>query len=539
MEPIIPSQPTQPPQGGDTIAPQPGAVSGASDVAQPQPQSVTSGMPGAQVTNDVAASVSTATTVATPGINEQLQQNQTPQSTQYGAPLGSGAVSSAPSAVGSMSAGLGGAATVPPSSKKKWLIPSIAGGALLVLLSTGYVFGMYLPNRPEAVFKSSMSRSGAAADKLIEYSQTLDKTGYTGAAMDGTLAVKSSALSFDATMQGKTDGTNSEMTVAANIAGEKMDVDLRMLDSATSDSPDLYLKVSGVKQILGSSGGSQLASLDGQWIAVDHTLLDTYKKQLESSAGASADLGVAPTAEQINDASAKVQAVNKMYLFTSDEAKSVVAYKSFVGKETVDGRSVNHYTTTANKTNLKAYIEALGKALDSSKLDTWSTAQNDGKHISELLDTKSIKDSVDDIGDNETFDMYVDAKTKLVQSVTFTDKTEGNSGTLTFAQNYTGGDTYPFSVRVKSADAADNMDITLGMSLNTKTNAVDMALKGDTGDINMDMKAKITPNKEKVTVQAPSGAKPVTQVMKQLGLDQSVLGAQTSVPSSLFDLNKL
>ncbi|MBL8121921.1 hypothetical protein JNM87_04195 [Candidatus Saccharibacteria bacterium] len=419
----------------------------------------------------------------------------------------------------------------------KWLLPVVGAAAVLALIAGGYVFGVYLPNRPEAVYKSSMSRSAEAADKLIEYVKTQAEAEATAAFMDGKLMVDSAGGSFDATMKGKSDAANSELNIAANVGGEKVNIDMRMVDVAISDSPDMYFKVSGVSQLLSSVGLSGVSSLDNQWIAVDHTLLDTYKKQLGTATGAGANLGTLPTSEQISDAATKVQAVNKEYLFTSDTAKAVVVYKSFAGKDTVDDQTVNHYIVTANKANLKAYIDALGSALDGSKLDDWVVEKNDGKHVSELLDVGSIKQSIDDLDENATFDMNVNTKTKLVQSVTFSDKTGDNAGTFTFAQNYTSGDEYPFSIRMKRD--SDNTDLTLGMKLNTKTNEVGMSLQGDVAENTVDMTATITPSKDKISITVPTGAKPATQVMKQLGLDQSVLGARTSIPSSLLNLNKL
>ena len=130
---------------------------------------------------------------------------------------------------------------------------------------------------------------------------------------------------------------------------------------------------------------------------------------------------------------------------------------------------------------------------------------------------------------DDTFDMYVDVKTKLVQSVMFT--SSDDKSTFTIAQNYTGGDVYPLEFTIDSGDSANKGKAMIGMSVNTKTNELtvkfDLDMTGTTAKMNL----KVTPSDKKVSITAPTGAKPVADVMKQLGLDQSVLGAQTLLPN--------
>jgi hypothetical protein len=428
--------------------------------------------------------------------------------------------------------------TAPPQvanggGKKKWIIPAVATAAVAAILGGGYVFGMYLPNRPETVFSKSLVQTGKAADKLVEYSSKQMQAKYVGSKIDGTLSVKSSGASIDATIKGESDAKNTALTLSADVAGQKMSIDLRMIDSAQSTSPDTYLKLAGVKSFLQQAGGAQLAALDGQWVAMDHTVVDSFKKQLETATGTQANLSETPTPEQINDAIAKVQAVNKAYLFTDDKDKAVLHYKDFVGKETVDGRVLNHYTVGYDKAHLEAYMDAVSKALDESKLNDWSKKQNSGKNLSDLISLKSAKEAVAKNKGTETFDVNVDTATKLIQSVTFTSQDKTTPGTLTIAQNYTSGDSYPFSLRVKTTGKENPSDMTLGLTANMKTNVLDLNLKGASGtnsDTTYTMVAHILPSNDKVTITAPTGAKPVTDVLKQLGVDPGVLGSSTTVP---------
>lgn len=414
--------------------------------------------------------------------------------------------------------------------KRKWLIPAVVAAVVILGAGAGYVFGFYLPNQPEAVFNKAMTQSGQAVDKLVEYTQSQTGAEYSGATMDGTMNFKSAQVSFDATMDGKSDGKNADLSLTANIVGQKVNLDLKAVDVSSSENPDLYLKVSGVQPYLDEAGLGALSSLDGQWISVDHTILDTYQKQLESAAGASAT--GTPTAEQVDDAIARVQVVNKEYLFTDNAEKAVVMFKSFVGTEQRNGRDTNHYTVSYDKEHLKAYVTALATALDESKLNEWVKEQNDGKNISELLRVKDFDKTAKNLKGDETFDVYVDKETKLVQSVVFTDTSEDNPGTLTIAQNYTGGDTYPFQLAADYSKAEDPGTMTLDLSANTKTNKLTMNLKLETTStdaMSLDMNVNITPTKDKVDISAPAGAKSINEVLQQLGLDESIFDDSAGV----------
>ncbi|MFZ1248784.1 MAG: hypothetical protein WAQ24_00505 [Candidatus Saccharimonadales bacterium] len=417
--------------------------------------------------------------------------------------------------------------------KKKWVLPAALGAGLVALLAGGYVFAVVLPNQPQTVFNKSLVQSGQAADKLVDYSKNYKSA--KSSLMDGTLTVKAGGMDVDATLKGEASAKDAQLTLDATLAGKKVTADFRMLSNTASTAPDLYIKVAGIKQYAPSTPTSPLVTLDGQWIGIDHTLLESYQKQMAASTGtsATASLQAVPTTEQANDAVAKVQKVNKEYLFTTDKSKAVVTYKSFVGKETKNARTVNHYKAGYNKTNLSAYVDAVGKALDTSSLNDWSKKQQNGKNLSELLNIDKLKSSINKNKGDETFDVFVDTKTKLMQSVTFTGKESSGKGTLTFAQNYTGGDSYPFELALDSAESK----VTLGLTTNTKTNAMQLKMNGvmssSGSDTNIDMLMNITPSDKEVAITVPTGAKPLTDVMKQLGVNpDTVLGASTSQPSA-------
>jgi hypothetical protein len=417
--------------------------------------------------------------------------------------------------------------------KRKWLIPGVAAAALLIaLLGGGYVLGMYLPNKPETVYKTSLQRTNKAAETFFSQDSQLYKK-EAAVTMDGTFKLQGASMSADGSFTGKTDMKNTVMTVDANAMGQKYRAEIRALATKQSTNPDIYLKLTGIKPTLEQLGMTQLVNLDGQWVAIDHTLLDTYYKQIEAATGTSSTGALSfselPTAEQVTDANKKMQAVNQKYLFSTDQNTAVMHYKSFVGKETVDGRTVNHYKVTYDKKNLKTYFNELGKAIDSSKLNDWAKTVT-GKNYSEAIGLQQLSSAVDKAKDNGEFDLRVDLQTKLVKSATFTQ----SNATMTVAQNYTGGDTYPFEIAIDSTDPNTPGKATIGFTMRDKMSKIDMKAKANFGGkdkTTFDMTGTFASTTDKPDVAMPTGAKQITEVMKQLGFDQSAIAPQPAAPT--------
>jgi hypothetical protein len=446
--------------------------------------------------------------------NEPVTENTPSAPVADAAPVASGSVEPAP--------------VVGTKPKKKWLIP-VAAGTLIALLAGGYVFGIYLPNRPENAYKIGMKLTGIATDRVINY--TKERKKYASSSIDATASVKQAGGSFDMAIKGESSETAGIATVDANITGQKINAELRVADAAQSENPDVYLKLTGVTPFLQQmSADPKLAQLDGKWIAIDHTIIDTYQKQIEAQSGAS--IKEMPTADQVNDAVAKVQQVNKDYLFTTNKDKAVLQYKEYVGKDTRNNRAAFHYKTGYDKAHLKEYVKAVGKALDSSKLNDWSKKQADGKNLSALFQLSSLEDTVEKTKGDETFDLYVDQGTKLIQSVVFTDK-KSDGGTFTIAQNYTGGDKYPFEISAKGS-GSNKIAMVLGATVDTKTDKVNFSAKLDSdASMSFSMSGTMTPSNKKLSVEAPTGAVPLAQVLQQFGVDPSVLmGSGVTTPAT-------
>ncbi len=424
-----------------------------------------------------------------------------------------------------------------PTAKKRWLLPLVVGLAVLVLLSGAYVFGLYLPNRPTAVYSKSMSRTAEATDVLVKYAQTQANAKYTGASIDGTFNGKLSSVAFDGTLKAQTDGSNATATITTDIAGQKLSFEARTIKVPQSQFPDIYAKVSGLDSVSSLLGTSLASSLNNQWIVLDHTLLDSLQS---SATGNATTSSTAPTLSQIDDAAGKVQAVNREYLFSNNTDEAIFTYGSFVGTETKDGQKVNHYKVSYNKSHLKAYATAIGTALDGSSLNDWAKKQYDGKNISDVADLSGLQKSIDSSKSGTTFDMYVNLKTKLVQSFHYAQKQDTGSGVdaITISQFYAGsGTTYPFQLDFSTTGSTDSdVQGTLKLSVDTKTNSVhfDGSYKSlaKSNDSRFSLTLDAKPTTAPLTVTAPTGAKSYSDVMTEIMGSAGVLGAETTVPSN-------
>jgi len=414
----------------------------------------------------------------------------------------------------------GSAAALPPKPKKRWVLPVAITAVVLLALTGGYAFAFYLPNQPGAVYLSSLKRTGEAVDTLINYSNTEAQKHYKSYGVSGklTATIGSKDSNFDATINGKMDADgNATGALDLDVMGAHVNTDIRSIHVAGSASPDIYVRAGGVKPLLDAVGASSLDSLDNQWLDFDHTLLNSYAANYGGNSSAMAASSL-PTAAQSHDALVKVQAVNKQYLFTTDSSHAVLQNKKYIGKETKAGRSVYHYAVGYDKNHLKSYVDALSTALNSSSLNNWAKQAGGGKTLSETLDMDSLKTAVDTAKPGYTFDVWVDAKTKLIQSVAFTDPSD-SSAVFTLTQNYTGGSSYPFALAYqgKGADGSTqsvSVQLTVDTTTNKETVVATMTSDSSKGNLTF----TVTPSTSAVQVTAPTGAKSVADLLSELGL---------------------
>jgi hypothetical protein len=414
---------------------------------------------------------------------------------------------------------MSGAGLASPFKQKRSLM--LVGLIVLILILVGgYVFAFYLPNTPDNIYKTSLGRTATGYDKLVDYLSTQENQHYKGSTTTGDFKFTSSEISGDGSLSAQTDGHNTTGKLNMDIAGQKLGLDFRGIQPSGQTTPDVYLRLNGIKSLLDTYGLEAFDSTDGQWVVVDHTLIESA---LQSAGQSSGTKVASPKFSQVQDALDKVGQVNRKYLFTTDTSTAVLVKKKNLGESKRDGREVQGYLLGYSKTNLKAYVRALGTALDQSSLNDWYKQTSDGKSISSQMAIDDMVKSIDRADGNYTFTMYVDTGTKLIETVHFPDSSSGTPASyLELGLHYTGGSSYPFVLKLSGDEGDSSFTGTLTMTLNTDTKVVAFKVNltfGDHADSGV-FTANLTfrPSNQQLHLTTPAGAQSITDLVQSLGL---------------------
>lgn len=398
---------------------------------------------------------------------------------------------------------------------KKILVPAAAVFVLLGGSAAAY-FGYYVPNKPDNLWKTALSRTGKGYQKLSDYVVGFSQNSGKGETYSGSLKL-SGSFTGDGNFQGTTDGGNSQTTGSFSTSGINAKLDLRTIKSPTG-TPDIYVKLDGLQGLGDLLGGgdptytSLINSVNGNWYFIDHSLLDQYTSQ----AGGSDNL----TSKDIKNFLDAVYNPSNTYIFNADPTKEALVIKREIGKEKQDGRSVYHYVVGVNKSNLKDYNNALCDSLNNDKIYKLLSG-SDPSALSDCKDTTGI----DGLKDSSSADVWVDTHTKLIHRIRFTLNSGGSKSNLDVGQDYQGGDEIPFFLDYKDSSQDTTDVIHVGMTLNTATNKLSLdGTFNSTGRTasdkeNGEIKFNLQPRNGALKVDKPSNAKNVLELLNSLGLD--------------------
>ncbi len=419
-------------------------------------------------------------------------------------------------------------------SRKKLLV--LAGAAVVLAGATAaYTFAYYLPNKPENIWKSAMTRSAEGYERLVNYAETTQKQKtFDKTEVSGNFKLTSEGTTADGTITGLSDQKNAKMDINVSSPIGKITTNLLMKDAENSEMPDLYFKVSGIKG-LGQQfmGTDQLDQLDAQWVAIDHAMIDSAMQQSAQSGSADVKNVDPPKSEDVIAAARVFGEQTKQYIFTTEPGKQAIKMDHFIGKETVDGVQTNHYKAKMEKDHIKDYMKSLGKELDKTNLNKWFKETN-GKPISEMLGGEDAMKAVDEfVATDPLFDLWVNTKTKTIQKVKFVDE-KNTKNVLELGLNYKGGDDYPFFVNMVFDDKEEGKgNGKLNLNLNTKTNVISMDLKADDADakkLNLTVAYTMKPTDKSVEVKAPEQSMTLMEAASKSGLAEMFSAMGGSAP---------
>ena len=430
----------------------------------------------------------------------------------------------APSVSEPSSPSLGGAftsqvSTPPPApkSKKKLFIMSGAGLVILVGAVLAYYFGYYM--NPAVIWNQSLSNTNKGYSKLVDYANKQSTVTYKGAKVSGSVTVKSGSTSYSGSVSGQSDGNNSTGSIKFGLGVANLDLEGRTIKPTSQKSPDIYFQLSGFKSLVANSDfgidPAQLGSLDGQWVKVDHTLIDSIEAKVAPDAKTSTKSTL--TRPQVIDAAKRFGDVNAQYVFTTKKSKAITTIVKNYGFETVDGHKTYHYKVGFVKANVKAYITAIRDSFQQSQLGAWATKQT-GQSASDIMGYTDLEKSADNIKNTDTIDVWANAGNRLIYKVRISEQANPATNFAEIGLNYTNGHSYPLFLNFQNGKGANAATVKVTTTIDTQLNSVAATMTVNASDVSADAKLSAQPTNDEVTVSAPAGAISLQDALNKLGL---------------------
>ncbi|PID32087.1 hypothetical protein CR970_02290 [Candidatus Saccharibacteria bacterium] len=493
-------------QPGTSISARPEASNAGDSGTQTAPAS--SGV--SAVGNEVKATPTTpsgsAASASAPGVNSS--QPSAPASTQQ------------PSEAGA----------TPPARHgfkfgKRKLVALVAGLVVLMMGSSAAAyFGYLVPNKPENIWAAAMERTADGIDAMVADSrQDIDKPMELSGKFRVSAGEGDGGLATDGTYSVRSDGESAVMTADFSVITSRINTEVRLVDSPSSDYPDVYFKAGGLDDLAPllpatpdmAGVDSLLGEFNDQWINIDHSLIDNVIVQSGGGTEAGQSLG----AEEVYQISEAINSVNREYLFTDDAEKAVFKIAKNVGREERDGRSVYHYQVVMNKQNVKKYLEALGEKLDETPAKKFL---DDGSFKDKLKD-QDLFDAIDKYDENSAFaDVYIDLATKTFHTIRFTDK-DNEESYIELGVRPTNDKELPFVFKFVGDDESELKTIDFSLNYDRQQRTWNSSIKATgTGDgfgdeevsLELTMDAKHIDGDFKV--EKPADAKSINHIIGQI-----------------------
>jgi hypothetical protein len=405
----------------------------------------------------------------------------------------------------------------------------VALGILLVLTigCLAFYFGFYANS--SLLYKQALSNSGVAYNALIDYAKGQSSTAAASSAtIAGSYSFKSTAVNVDGKINSKGDTKNSELTFDVGILGNRVNFDVRTLKAPTGTTPDVYVKADGItgfgELLTGSAqAGAKVDALNGKWIAVDHSYIDSLQ---QSSPVAVSPVIAAPTKAQVYDEATAIGKVNKEYLFSTDKNKAVTTVLKTYGMETIDGHKLYHYKVGFVKANVKKYVIAQKDALKASSLSTWIAANNYQAQVDTAF--AQIADSTDKISASDSVDLWADLNSRTIYKTRVVDPTAATSY-VEAGLNFKRGDkTFKYFLNGVSSSARFALNLDLDSVTNSATFAINGTIGSGASAGKLAANFTFKPTTEKFVIEKPTVSYTAAQVM---ALYQA-LAAQSAAASS-------
>ena len=332
---------------------------------------------------------------------------------------------------------------------------------MVVLTILGYVFGVYIPNRPENVYSSGFDRTGKAFESIINNatdSETLDKM--LNAEMSGLFEYRK----VNETITGD---------IAVNLARDKVQINVAGVGASTGNADKQYsaeiisafgdetteaatfFKSVGLGFFGLEKSIPNLSKYNGKWIAAE----GSSSKQIALSSTSLLSSGLLKgtvdnvwsaasseplTNNDINELSKTTSAILREYVFTKDTTKSIFVEKEYVGKEDTSTGQGYHYIVGLNKQNYIAFCKALNMGIiDSSAYHKQTRLEEDAITEEKVNSDITCEKQNESINEDAPIEIWIDANSKLIHKFRFV-KSVFNGSYVEYGQNYRGNERLEF-----------------------------------------------------------------------------------------------
>jgi len=433
--------------------------------------------------------------------------------------------------------------TTPPngggSKKKLIIIASAIIFALLVAGGAGYVFGFYLPSRPENVWKTGVDRTGEAVDRIITASTEKAKLDqYKKFQILGDLQYKSNDYKFVGKLDAKFDQNKANLDTSFNYEndlGDKVDIDGKLLAELVSGSsfPNVYLQLSGFAPSGFDAVLPGISDLDGRWIAIEEPFLKSLNLTLPEG-----DINQnAITSDDTAQFVRMISTTSNKYLFSIAPETGVFEMTKFVAKETLDdGMEAYRYEVKINEKNAISYCKEIVENLFESEL--YKKLPNFNPDTIKADKTYSLEQCDDAWGDSlkklKTYDVWIDSKYKLMHKIRFVDLEDAKKYTE-IGQIYQGGDDISLFIR-DYKDDQPNGTFTVNTNMATNITSAEFEFSDDEASIVMSLEAK--PYDGTIDVSKPLDAVQIEEIFAAYGITDpaALFGGATTPTDDSFDL---
>lgn len=421
--------------------------------------------------------------------------------------------------------------TVPPPKKsKKKLIAGLVTVLIMVGAGVGGVFGYYLPNKPENVYRTGMERSGEAIDKLVYQATEKDQLDQIKKSeMDGLLEFSSDEGSFNGNFNVKMDPSKSDGRLDIKIKESDKPEEafgLKFLTEAMENKrfPNIYFQMTGIQTLQLEDFAPGMNEYEGKWIAVEADYLESLGSGFIPPDEDKNKENV--SAEEVASLIRAISEVTNEYLFSSDPDKAVLENRGYLGKETTaEGVKAFHYKVGINKENAVAYCKAFTERVFAEPIVKKISDADDAEIEKTKKETiKDCDDTAKDVKTEETFEMWVDSKYKVIHKFRVYDEKDKKDAYTDFGQVYTGGD--KLALFVKYHQDKDNLNVkaTLDVDIDSNNSKLEVTAKQE-GDDSFDGHGSLSakPYSGEINASRPEGAIPIKDILARFGYDPTAM----------------